>query len=322
MNTIKRDVYVLKNTIKIPIEITQGTDMIGIEFTVRDFTIPATAAVVAYANHKSMSRPNSALCELADNVIAFSPRSGFFAVGMNELQIRIINEDKTLVSFAEKVKCSGSAGFPDDEEEDKQTLVEQAVTAVSKESGERKTADENEKAQRIAGDQEERDARIEAEKNARIKADDEIKANRAKTLDAVKTTTKEGTFADALAVKELSEKMDGIDVKTENLGKKIAIFVDSVVKGSVSFNTSDYLKDGVKYAFTVTVSSAVNDTSCAQEISCKLNNTLIGQNGNYCKLSSTFCGRCSKGDTILVTSYKNGGEWSMFNTRLIFVPVD
>ena len=43
MNTIKRDVYVLKNTIKIPIEITQGTDMIGIEFTVRDFTIPATA---------------------------------------------------------------------------------------------------------------------------------------------------------------------------------------------------------------------------------------------------------------------------------------
>lgn len=336
MNTIKRDVYVLKNTIKIPIEITQGTDMIGIEFTVRDFTIPATAAVVAYANHKSMSRPNSALCELADNVITFSLSSGFFAVGMNELQIRIINEDKTLVSFAEKVKCSGSAGFPDDEEEGKQTLVEQAVTAVSKESGERKTADENEKAQRIAGDQEERDARIEAinlekserdkaieaEKNARIKADDEIKANRAKTLDAVKTTTKEGTFVDALAVKELSEKMDGIDVKTENLGKKIAIFVDSVVKGSVSFNTSDYLKDGVKYAFTVTVSSAVNDTSCAQEISCKLNNTLIGQNGNYCKLSSTFCGRCSKGDTILVTSYKNGGEWSMFNTRLIFVPVD
>ena len=162
MNTIKRDVYVLKNTIKIPIEITQGTDMIGIEFTVRDFTIPATAAVVAYANHKSMSRANSALCELADNVIAFSPSSGFFAVGMNELQIRIINEDKTLVSFAEKVKCSGSAGFPDDEEEGKQTLVEQAVTAVSKESGERKTADENEKAQRIAGDQEERDARIEA----------------------------------------------------------------------------------------------------------------------------------------------------------------
>lgn len=137
------------------------------------------------------------------------------------------------------------------------------VTAVSKESGERKTADENEKAQRIAGDQEERDARIEAinlekserdkaieaEKNARIKADDEIKANRAKTLDAVKTTTKEGTFVDALAVKELSEKMDGIDVKTENLGKKIAIFVDSLVKGSVSFNTSDYLKDGVKIRF-------------------------------------------------------------------------
>lgn len=131
MNTIKRDVYVLKNTIKIPIEITEGTDMIGIEFTVRDFTIPATAAVVAYANHKSMSRPNSALCELADNAIAFSPSSGFFAVGMNELQIRIINEDKTLVSFAEKVKCSGSAGFPDDEEEGKESATEAGKYAAS-----------------------------------------------------------------------------------------------------------------------------------------------------------------------------------------------
>ena len=33
MNTIKRDVYVLKNTIKIPIEVTKGTDAITFEFT-------------------------------------------------------------------------------------------------------------------------------------------------------------------------------------------------------------------------------------------------------------------------------------------------
>ena len=102
--------------------------------------------------------------------------------------------------------------------------------------------------------------------------------------------------------------MDGIDVKTENLGKKIAIFVDSVVKGSVSFNTSDYLKDGVKYAFTVTVSSAVNDTSCAQEISCKLNNTLIGQNGNYCKLSSTFADDAQKETQSLLRHTKMAGS--------------
>lgn len=43
MNTIKRDVYVLKNTIKIPIEVTKGTDAITFEFTVRDYNLPATA---------------------------------------------------------------------------------------------------------------------------------------------------------------------------------------------------------------------------------------------------------------------------------------
>lgn len=110
------------------------------------------------------------------------------------------------------------------------------------------------------------------------------------------------------------------------INKKRKLLIENIVKpilkrDDVFFDEKTY-RDCLQYAFTVTVSSAVNDTSCAQEISCKLNNTLIGQNGNYCKLSSTFCGRCSKGDTILVTSYKNGGEWSMFNTRLIFVPVD
>ena len=49
MNTIKRDVYVLRNTIKIPIEVTKGTDAISFEFTVRDYNLPVTAAAVAYA---------------------------------------------------------------------------------------------------------------------------------------------------------------------------------------------------------------------------------------------------------------------------------
>ena len=44
MNTIKRDVYVLRNTIKIPIEVTKGTDAISFEFTVRDYNLPVTAA--------------------------------------------------------------------------------------------------------------------------------------------------------------------------------------------------------------------------------------------------------------------------------------
>lgn len=57
MNTIKRDVYVLRNTIKIPIEVTKGTDMLGLEFAVRDYEIPATAAAVAYVIIKAWINP-------------------------------------------------------------------------------------------------------------------------------------------------------------------------------------------------------------------------------------------------------------------------
>lgn len=136
MNTIKRDVYVLRNTIKIPIEVTKGTDMVGIDFTVRDFDIPATAAAVAYSYNRKMKKPNSQLCDVKGNVISFTPGREFFEVGMNELQIRVINEDKALISFKEKVKCSDAMGFPDDEEEKQQTLIEQLVSNSGKETGE------------------------------------------------------------------------------------------------------------------------------------------------------------------------------------------
>ena len=136
MNTIKRDVYVLRNTIKIPIEGTKGTDMVGIEFTVRDFNIPVTAAAVAYSYNRKMKKPNSQLCDVKGNVISFTPGREFFEVGMNELQIRVINEDKALISFKEKVKCSDAMGFPDDEEEKQQTLIEQLVSNSGKETGE------------------------------------------------------------------------------------------------------------------------------------------------------------------------------------------
>ena len=103
MNTIKRDVYVLRNTIKIPIEVTKGTDAISFEFTVRDYNLPVTAAAVAYAYRGGMKKPNSTLCNVEDNVISFQPSANFFEVGNNELQIRVINEDKSLISFKERV---------------------------------------------------------------------------------------------------------------------------------------------------------------------------------------------------------------------------
>lgn len=205
MNTIKRDVYVLRNTIKIPIEVTKWTDMLGLEFAVRDYEIPATAAAVAYVYHKSMDKPKGTLCDVDNSVISFTPSGDFFAVGMNELQIRVINDGKSLISFKETIKCSDTMGFPDDEEEKQKTLVEQLLTKVGKEEGDRKTADDTEREERIAADAE--------EKKARAEADEAIRANRIVTLDEIDLVTEEGFFVDALAVAELNSKMQ------ENLSK-------------------------------------------------------------------------------------------------------
>ncbi len=149
MNTIKRDVYVLKNTIKIPIEVTQGTDMITLEFAVRDYNIPVTAAAVAYAYKGSMRKPHSMLCEVSNNTITFSPDRNFFAAGNNELQIRVIDGEKTLISFKEKVKCTGAIPFFDEEEQNEHpSLVEQLVSYSGSETAERKAADEKEATER------------------------------------------------------------------------------------------------------------------------------------------------------------------------------
>lgn len=175
MNTIKRDVYVLRNTIKIPIEVTKGTDAISFEFTVRDYNLPATAAAVAYAYRMGMKKPNSTLCDVSGNVISFQPSANFFGVGNNELQIRVINEDKSLISFKERVKCSDAMGFPDDEEEKQQTLIEQLLSNSGKETEERKKADETERNERTAA--------IEKEKNERTQADATEKSERKAEID-------------------------------------------------------------------------------------------------------------------------------------------
>ena len=99
------------------------------------------------------------------------------------------------------------------------------------------------------------------------------------------------------------------------------IIVDSTAQGTVNWDTNSFLKAGITYVFIVTVSSNISSESYKQEISCALNNVNMGNNGNYYKLVSTFAGKCSKGDKLHITSYKNGGTWALFVTRAIFIPV-
>lgn len=129
-------------------------------------------------------------------------------------------------------------------------------------------------------------------------------------------------------VKSLLSVTDGLSELSSNLTKtntvlenRKPIFIDSTAQGTVNLDTNSFLKSGVTYAFIVIVSSNISSESYKQEISCALNNVNMGNNGNYYKLVSTFAGKCSKGDKLHITSYKNGGTWALFATRAIFIPV-
>lgn len=152
--TIQRDVYVLKDVLKTPIEVAEGTDAVTIDFYVRDFDIPVTAAAVVYSIGPGMEEPNKTLADVDGNKISITPAASFFAPGRNTLQIRVVSETKRLITFQETVKCKSKMKFSDDQEEDQQTIVEQLLAAVGKESGERKNADEDEAETRKEADRE------------------------------------------------------------------------------------------------------------------------------------------------------------------------
>ena len=129
-------------------------------------------------------------------------------------------------------------------------------------------------------------------------------------------------------VKSLLSVTDGLSELSSNLTKTNAvlenrkpIFIDSTAQGTANLDTNSFLKAGITYAFIVIVSSNISSESYKQEISCALNNVNMGNNGNYYKLVSNFAGKCSKGDKLRITSYKNGGTWTLFATRAIFIPI-
>lgn len=129
-------------------------------------------------------------------------------------------------------------------------------------------------------------------------------------------------------VKSLLSVTDGLSGLSSNLTKtntvlenRKPIFIDSTAQGTANLDTNSFLKAGITYAFIVIVSSNISSESYKQEIACALNNVNMGNNGNYYKLVSTFTGKCRKGDKLHITSYKNGGTWTLFATRAIFIPV-
>lgn len=137
-------------------------------------------------------------------------------------------------------------------------------------------------------------------------------------LNGLNITEVKKLFSLQESIAELNSNLTKTNTVLEN---RKPIFIDSTAQGTANLDTNSFLKAGVTYAFIVIVSSNISSESYKQEIACALNNVNMGNNGNYYKLVSTFTGKCSKGDKLHITSYKNGGTWTLFVTRAIFIPV-
>ena len=137
-------------------------------------------------------------------------------------------------------------------------------------------------------------------------------------LNGLNITEVKKLFSVQGSIAELSSNLTKTNTVLEN---RKPIFIDSTAQGTANLDTNSFLKAGVTYAFIVIVSSNISSENYKQEIACALNNVNMGNNGNYYKLVSAFTGKCSKGDKLHITSYKNGGTWTLFVTRAIFIPV-
>lgn len=134
--SIKRSISLLNKGISANIYIVEKTNLIPIEFLITDYVLPSNAIATVYCT-KSDGNLVKCVCDIDDNTISFQPEAGFFAVGENNMQIRITSEEKSLYSFETKVICDRNMASDEAEDVESQpTLVEQLLSKVGSLQGE------------------------------------------------------------------------------------------------------------------------------------------------------------------------------------------
>ena len=99
------------------------------------------------------------------------------------------------------------------------------------------------------------------------------------------------------------------------MARRIFFLEEDSVNPSIVLTHEDMI-DGKLYDFIAVSQTSIDITSYKQEITARPNDETIGINGDNAHLMSAFMGQCEKGDTLAITSYKTGGNYSTFFTRV------
>lgn len=209
MEAIKRQIFVLRDTLKDTIDYNIGTDMVPIEYHVMDFTVPATAAAVVYVL-KPDGKLDKILADVLDNVISFKPTKGFFLEGSNAIQIRVVDNNEALVSFTETVRVGKSMKFDDTTEAQQETLIQQVLTKTGEIEG-KIQIEIKERKEAIT-----EEARIRKETDEKKANSKDLKQHAYRETVKTLTATEEGYALDAVMGKALENEIVEVDKRAMN----------------------------------------------------------------------------------------------------------
>ncbi len=104
MNIINRDVYVLRDMLKDKIDYMRGTNAVPIYFNFKDYEIPEDAEAKVFVLKPSQKAVYDK-CSIHGNQVHVDPTDQMFAeVGICMIQIQIIKNEKTLVTYDQPVE--------------------------------------------------------------------------------------------------------------------------------------------------------------------------------------------------------------------------
>ena len=110
MNIIKRNVFVLTDKIKDPIEYLQGTNAIPIEFFFKDFDIPTNSVVRVLVEKPSGHKRFEEVTTISGNVVTVYPDQKMMAeAGISGMQLEIVKDNEILATFSQPVNVKRTA---------------------------------------------------------------------------------------------------------------------------------------------------------------------------------------------------------------------